>query len=467
MNFMVSNQKRSLIVCACLVFLLFFRARWAFNISYVDETCYLESLHKLLGLEYPGCYLKTHLPGVVLSWVPVATIAGLLSWLSSYSFDQWLMPLLGLFSFGCWVFTLLQLDTINSNNGIDKLYFTKIPWLFSLVFLLNIPVLDFATQLTTMAHATELAVAFLVLRWTHEKKYFLALLFTLWLSIIRLNDIPILFVVFTAMLEQKSIAITKRQKSYLNIMGSIVTLLIAIVAIWLGFFRGHANMKIGTIASSISLGSLKQVLISPVESLLLYLPVWSVTLILGLFFFRKLSWTARAGLLWMILIFLFNAGHRSYWKTDGPHFRFFIGSFVAVLQILFEFKAFISERTKTAIKWLMVFGAIWYSLFVWSGANAYIWTSLYLFKGGFTANYMAYDGTSMPAHLRKLILEPIGLSPIVFSLFSMFPDVPIFSSFSKMQKYTIHGCSLYSLALASLVAVATFFLGSKRGNDPS
>lgn len=459
MNFQLSNSKRYLILSACLVFLLFFRARWAFNISYVDETCYLESLHKLLGMDYPACYLKTHLPGAVLSWVPVAGVAGLLSWLSSYSFEQWLMPLLGLFAFGCWGFTLLQLQSINSKNGIDKLYFTKIPWLFSLVFLLNIPALDFATQLTTMAHATELAVVFLILKWVHQKKYFLAILFTLWLSLIRLNDIPMLLVVFAAMFEQKNITFDARQKRYLIISGSVVTLLISAIAIWLGVIHGHANMKIGTLAGSISLRTLNQVLFSPVESIPLYLPLWSATLILGLIFYRKLSWTARAGLLWMISVFLFNAGHRGYWKTDGPHFRFFLGSFAAVLQLLHELSPQFSDRTKTAIKAIMVFGAIWYSLFVWSGADAYNWTGLYLFKGGLNASYVAYDGSAMPAHLRKLLIEPLGLSPVVFSLFSGFPNAPIFSKFSNMQKYAIHGCALYLLALSSIVATATVILG--------
>ena len=100
MNYSNSSRKHFLLFSCFVVFLLFFRARWAFAISYVDETCYLESLHKLLGLNYPACYLTTHLPGVVLSWVPVAGLAALLSQISSYGFEDWLMPLLGLFSFG-------------------------------------------------------------------------------------------------------------------------------------------------------------------------------------------------------------------------------------------------------------------------------------------------------------------------------------------------------------------------------
>ncbi len=455
MNYSNSSRKHFLLFSCFVVFLLFFRARWAFTISYVDETCYLESLHKLLGLNYPACYLTTHLPGVVLSWVPVAGLAALLSQISSYGFEDWLMPLLGLFSFGCWGLTLFQIDKLIQVRSPRNIATSNYSGMTALLFLLNVPALDFATRLTTMAHATELLVAFLILVFIQEKKFSMALVFSLWLSLIRLNDLLIVLLVLGAILDDKGFSFETPRSRKLATLGILVCLVIAAVGIWLGMIHGHANMKISTIAQSISKDSLLQVILSPVESIFLYLPLWTVTLILGFIHFRKLSWTSRAGIVWMLAVFFFNAGHRGHWKTDGPHFRFFIGSYVAVLQILLELGPSFSRSIQKVIKAALIFGCLWYTLFVWTGADAYNWTRLYTFEGGLSSSYTAYDGSETPAYLRKFVLEPVGLSPIFFSAFSFFKDKELFLQFSHLKKYAIQGCSL--AVLISVTLFSCFF----------
>jgi hypothetical protein len=161
-------------------------------------------------------------------------------------------------------------------------------------------------------------------------------------------------------------------------------------------------------------------------------------------------------------LFLFYAGHRAAWRMDGPHWRFFIGSYLAVLSILFDL-ATSDRRLARALLGVVLWGAFSFTLYQWSCSTPPYW--FHLVTGASPGEtYDSNTGIALSAYARKLFLEPVGTSPIAFSLFSWFPNARIFAGFSGFRIFLLQGPDRWVLTLGTLFALACLpWLGMRVG----
>lgn len=451
------NVRRILfLLSSCVVFLLFFRARWAFSINIVDETCYLEWTHKLIGASYPACYLKTHLPGIAILWLPAALLASLLGYLTGTGLEDWLLPLVALTSLLAWVASLFLINAI-FGLLISKEHSPRLrAWIWPLIFLFNVPVLTYAARHTLMSHAGECLVALLTLYLLLNRRYTLAFVGAIWLTMIRLNDLPIVLMIVGKLIDDRKFSLRQTSQRQAMIVGAVTVCLLAALAYYIGFVSGHANVRLFDILHSVSPKAILQVLFTPEISPVLFLPFWFFALALATFHIRRLSWMSRAGLVWMYVLLIFFIGHTTSWNMDGPHFRFFIGSYVAVLVIWLELaRRFRPSLAKASLVVLSV-AAAWYTCFEWASCPTSYWMKI-VTGSAFFEHYAAYNGSTTPAFLRKMVLEPIGLSPLGFTIYSWFSSSTVFSSLSQFKRYALSGPPLWILT-ATTAAVCTYLL---------
>ncbi len=437
------SRRRDLILFFLgLAFLLFFRGRWAFVIGNFDQGCYVEWLHKLIGAEYPPCYAKTHLPGVALIWLPAAALAGLFH-LVFGGFEDWLIPFAGLSSFLAWGLSLFLLDKTITLLSANRPHWLQ-NWKWSILFLLNVPLLDYATRHNLMSHAAEFLAATLTLYFLVQDRFVIALLCCTWLTLVRLNDLPMLAMVVGRYLDLHRIDLKNREQRRFLIGLGTVSLFVCAVGIYIGVMKGHANVSLFDILKHINLENLSIILFRPGESLILFTFVWVFSLIAGTICFRRLSWMSRGGLGWMVALLVFFVGHRGAYFFDGPHFRFLIASYLAVLTILFELTRSGSARFQKATQWALIVGALWFTTYIWAGVLPHSFIEI-ASGAGFNQLAADYTGATRPLMWRKFILEPVGTSPVGFAVYSWFKDAPSFSSLESFRVYALKGPSLWTL----------------------
>ncbi len=439
-------KKHAVTLISCFVFFLFFRARWAFSINILDETCYLEGLHKLVGMSYPSCYLSTHLPGVALQWLPAAFFAKIFSWFG-FPFEEALQALIAITSFLSWAGALSILHRIITRHAAPNFLGGFGPLLSALLFLLNVPALDFVTKHALMSHAAELLAVALALYFILEGRFLPAIFFCAWLVTMRLNDLPIFFLLVGRMIDVKKISFDRaNRRVFFALAGAL--LVAGGLAAYVGFIKGHASIRVADVIDGIRWDAFKIIFFTPAESVLLFLPLWALSFALGIRYFSRLSWMSRGAVLWSLFLVLFAAGHRYKWTLDSPNLRFFIGCYFGGLAILMELSKSATPRLKSTIRWTLLFGAAWYTLYVWTNVHTSLFVKLITFQQGVDM-YAAYDGSQTSTYLRKLFLEPIGMSPIGFSLYSWGNHLEVFSRFSVFRQYAISGIQLYLLTIYS------------------
>lgn len=439
-------------LCCAIVFLTFFKARWGFRAEGFDESCYLEWLNKLIGRPYPQCYLATHFPGIALLWLPAAGVASLFHGFSGIPFQDWLEPFIGLTAFLLWVGSFSLMIRLYEERVLLSEKRMNPCW--ALLLFLAIPSLEFATRRTFTSHCGEFLLAAATLYFLYKRKYTFALIFAAWSAATRINDLPILAMVVGKLIDDKDLLSKNRARVLLSGFAMCIITAAGYVVYQMGFKVGHAGAQLGDILQKIDLHSIQLVFFQKEYSLFLFAPLWVFSFLLGFTHFKKLSWMARGGLLWMLAVLIFYIGHSGYLTYTGPQLRLFLGTYAAVACIAFELLS-LNRNFFLGFTLVTVFQSLWLTGFEFAQLSPELWFQL--LTGNLHQTYAAYDGSLLPLGVRKLVLEPIGLSPIAFSIYSLWNHTPVFSKFSQFAIYALNGPRLWILAASSSATMAFVF----------
>ncbi len=305
----------ALLIAVCLIFFIFFKVTVALiPYSQLDDWCYLKFAAKTVGEELPGCIGSDYPPGVMLLWFPAAISAKIVAFfIPSVDFSELLAACVGVLSYFYWGSSLFILHPIFKRNVF-----------LTLIISLSVPVLYYSTERTTMTHSSEwflvCALAWTVLR----KRLFPAILFSVVLTALRINDFPALFLPIGLYLDQKK-PIT--QKTLLSALSIPLFILAAILVFFSkhGYHSSHLSTWIGNFTFS-RIGWV----FGGADWGLFFtaLPLLTVN-ILGLYHLRKLSNIGRACILWAVIELAICIG----WKGNGSDFgyRYLIGSYVSLV----------------------------------------------------------------------------------------------------------------------------------------
>lgn len=454
------------------VFLVFFRAKWAFSGGGFDESCYLQYVHHLVGLAYPTCYSQSHFPGIALLWAPAALFSRFLS-AASYPITatQWLVPMVALESFLCWGLALYLIARVQEKY-IGQLTGFSRSYLWPILFLLSVPVLSYSVRETHLVHSGEFVISLLALLMLVEKRYLLATVFITWLSAIRLNDIPMFAMLLGALLDNYSretrqkLDNKKRLRSNqpwklntlfwsIGVLGTALAVLVFRIA----FITGYHHIFLWDLLKTLDLHAIFNVIFSPNLGIAWFAPSWLFLIVLSTIHWKKLSGLSKGAVVWSVLAFLFHSAHAAWWKKDPQQIRYLIGTYAGVLILVFELLPQCSRWVRNLFLSLMVIGALTLTLYNFVGAD--INSGTLILSGKIWSNhtrYFAYDGSSYPLFYRKFILEPLGTAPLGFSVFSWVSKLGLLNPFQNFQSYALRGVSLW-LSTFVTVGSLSYLLG--------
>ncbi len=362
-----SDRFFSLLPVVSVVFLVFFEVPLAFNVrSILDDTCYLGWLHRFLLMPENACPHPYHLPGIAVLWIPAGIAGRLSALLTKTDSFHFISMFIGLTSFACWAGSLFLVEKIGLNLVSDKEQ--RLSPFLVVMFLLSVPVLHYATARSTMAHAGEILLALATVYFASEDKFTLSLVSALWLCATRVNDAPILLVVLGRFLDRHPVRLremTPPQKRW--IAGALVVCgLAAIPVIDLAFihqYGGPTAMPLLGILKSVSWFEMKRVLWGDYWGLFFTGPFWLLCLGAGVVLLKRLSWMARASLVWMVLLLLVAVG----WEGMGNSFgyRYLIGTYAGCLVIWLELLPILGAKARALFKSALVLEALWLTHLTW------------------------------------------------------------------------------------------------------
>jgi len=341
-SFWTSELATVLFLIAC-VFLLFFRARWAFVFAWnSDDGCYMHTLGNWIGMTAHGCQeagrRHYYALGTPLLWLPAALPASALAWLTNTVTEDWVAPMVGLWSFFLWGIALIFLQkTLAHARILNSLGWKSSP-LAALILLLCVPALYYATHRTIMAHTAEIACAMATLYFTRVRAWPLACVASLLLLLTRYNDAPVVLFLGGAFLDalQKSpqsllprwSVATNRRAVFgcLTVLGSLMLALAS--------FVGFQNYTLLDLLKAMSWASVSTVFLGLDFGTLWTAPWLIAAVLLGAVFFRRLSWAARGAWFWMVLEFVLIIG----WNGTGSDFgyRYLIGCYAGAIALWIE-----------------------------------------------------------------------------------------------------------------------------------
>lgn len=445
----VNHPKNQFTIAAlCAIFLLFFRARWAFEPSWQsDDGCYLAQAIGMAGMDNSSICSNLSqnyfAPGAPLLWLP-ATLLG--KWgadfLGGGSRAAWVTTLGSLENFLFWGMSLGLVLGVTSRSSALRLDARgeKDPSFLSLLFLLNVPVLYYATHRPFMSHAAEwmMASAFLFalsrenLRWATG----LAALLTL----IRFNDFPAFLLILGKAIDRAPNARLSRTAR---------TLLAALGAVSAYFIFGfkYSYYSVSHLIRDFSWSYIPTFLFGLDFGVVWTAPFWLSALLLGTWFLPRLSWCARGAWAWMFLEALLCVG----WGGNGSDFayRYLIGSYAAALVVWFK----ILERKRE--QFLRPFLAI-------VGLGAF--TLTYFLVTYKTISGMGPHSPSHGLHNPDFLWKSVTslfTQPEVFSVAALqqLPLVTVYLSWfhasdPAFQRYLVSpGVSLITLTLATVLSL--------------
>lgn len=414
------------------VFLLFFRARSAFTISgQYDDVCYVQWLYRLLGVSFSQtCYADFYLPGPALFWFPGGVLALITARLSGTSVDAWIPIFIGVTAFACWAASLFFIDRIMRHFRPDS------PAWLSLVTLAAIPVLYYCTARSCMAHAPEIflssAIVYLLLR----KQIWVPLLLAFWLTLVRVNDAPIIFVVLARAWDLHPVGPFRQRLAFLAAVLSVPLL-------WFAFVKGYGGADyLHKILGEITPAEIARTFFEGRDGLLWSGPWWLACLSLGIVSLRSLSWMSRVAAAWMLLLLLVCIG----WTTSGGNlfYRYLIGTYPVAIVILMERWPQLSTRTQRIFQGLLVYEAVYLTVVTWINASRY--------QDFFGAVSSASGLGWVKAAVAPVLL--VGVSPPGLSAFSWMGDRLTRWFSVPPPDYTLQGPALWALSLLSLAGIA-------------
>ncbi len=356
----------SLLLVIAGVFLIFFEVPLAFNVrEIIDDTCYLSWLHRFLFIPDTACPQAYHLPGTALLWIPAGIAGRIGAFLLHSGPSHWISTFIGLTSYACWAASLILVDRFVSRSPSSRL--RNFSWVA--LFLLSVPVLHYATARATMAHAAEIFLALTTLYLATKRHYTASLIFGFWLCATRVNDAPIILVIFARMWDERASSIggiTTRQKR-LAAGAILVTLLASIPIIRLAFFHyygGASTTGLIPILKNISWREFFHVMGGDYWGLIFTGPFWLLGLGAGIVFFQRLSWMARASWFWMALLLLVAIGWGGMGNSFG--YRYLIGTYAGLLILWIELIPLLSSAWDKAFKVALIAQAAWLTHLTWT-----------------------------------------------------------------------------------------------------
>jgi len=433
-----------MLIASLLIFHIFFRPRWAFSPQLHDAHCYLEWLHEFLFQHYPECYSRAHLPGIAFLWIPAGILAKLFSWITQTSLYLWVTAFVGIQSFLAWVATLFLIDHLGAGfNKNSKYPFNSVFW--SLCLLLCIPVITFATRQTIDTHANELFLSFLLVYFLFRKKILYSFLIAILLTLVRLNDFPVILVVLGFLIDQnrEKLKITRKQLIAFSIISFIVLLPGFFYIYKVAFVTGYNGVNLLQAFSKFSLSHIFETLFTDGMGFFWMAPWWMFCFSLGLWKFKLLSWTARGGLLWMLAeLILIILLYKIRWDYNSPTWRYAMGSHAAVFIIWWEVVPGFSDRAIRILKWFVSLCAVWLS---------------YYFFLKEIPQVGALDFFQMILY-PKALTPPIALTPLGFNLFSFLSDHPLIAlKYPQYTQYAFKGTPLYILTAVNIISLTALF----------
>ncbi len=325
------------------LFLLCFRALPAFRLyTDIDDLCYATWTAKLLGMHPDTCIGGDFPPGSGVLWSP----AGILTLFSSgWNPDAFfaVIPIwVGALSFFYWVASGMLFG--------------------SMLFLLNIPVLYYATHRTTMIHAPEIFLAALLVWVSIRGKAWWSLVLSVLLMMLRLNDVPGLLFPLVLFLERRSESAGKSKNHLGLILASVAGVVALGIVAWISV-RGYHSTRLPKLISDFSFARASGVFVGADWGLLWTAPFWLFCLGFGAIQWKQLGTLARVGLAWMG----FEGVICLFWKGNGSDFayRYLIGSYAGAFLIWQEIRSGRFELSEKIARVLARVNAVWLFWLTW------------------------------------------------------------------------------------------------------
>lgn len=461
-------------VCALAygaVFLLFFRANWAFTIRRLsDENSYLGWIDFFLGTFLSGDPLAApmkknfYAPGAPLAFLPAGFVARAVSVFLPVDPIAWRWAFVGAFSSLLWIvcFYLMirvaeDLEFIPPKPPGERRGLRAYAIAFALLACTQI--FHFAFQRPLMAHTVELATALASLHFALVGRFRLAFGFAVALALTRYNDLPIFLVVLGRYADtrpgglgsQTALGFFRRHPDL-----SAASLGISVWIGYLAFVKGYGGYTFTDLFLGFSIWDAYRFFFGLDWGLIWLLPFWWWAFLVGVVHFPRLSWAARASVVWMLaegLVCLL-------WGTNGGSFglRYLVGSSLGAMLVGSEW---IRQRPERARRFLALVSAnaVWllFLTFVfWSVEYTTFVDNRFFIPESFEA---IFD----PAFLA----ESFGRSPIATTLEFLRSDLRPGGSLVVRGDFVdlrYEGCLVVGGMLATVLAYAGVFLYTRTRN---
>jgi hypothetical protein len=330
------------LVIACFIFLFFFHSARAFEFGFMnwqtDQGCYLQHLGDYIGIE--GEHLckafaygkNDHANGVALIWILPGLIGKLIAHLRHEDVTFWVLPFAGLSSYACWVtaiFAVLKILRLRAETlGL------KWKWLplFALFVIFNTYTLHYGTADVFLAHSAEIMLSFACAYFLLKDELLIALFFAVFLTVTRYNDAPVVLLLIGRWLDRATVNqsirdMKLRSKVFLG-TGSAALLGIGI---WISCFRGYYGATLPSMLMDLQWANFREFLYSTHWGIIWSGSWWLAALLLGACYFMRLSYLARASVVWLALEALLVI----VWGGNGTDFgnRYLSGSYSAALLV--------------------------------------------------------------------------------------------------------------------------------------
>lgn len=447
------------------LFLVFFRGRWALHPGIHDDQCYLEWLHKFILTPYHACYSSSHLPGVAIQWIPAGWVAKTIAHFTEVPISTWLEPIIGLQTFFTWGLCLIILQKIFFKMGVSLSNSKKV----ALIFLLNLPALEFLTQFTFTTVAAEMLVSGSLLLSILNQKWLWAFSLALLLNATRINDPAAFLLIGGALIDlqrENPQFLSKKIKLALGVLFFSFVLIALGFTLYVGFVTGYNGVFITDLLPRLSPYRWWRGLFMGSWGLFWTAPAGILGFILCSLYFKKLSWLARAGVVWVFseiaIIVVLNELRADY---TNPPWRYIIGSLIGLIPAVVETVKLLSKSTHRS---LLVGAKI---LAGWQVYLAFVTHSFTILNYWKVARWV--DDWSL-LHYVYLLRDPVDLikllyvAPVGFSVFSWGKNLTYFQKYQNYVKYAVEGPSLYLLTLSTicaLLALTLYFANKLSRND--
>lgn len=333
-----------------------------------DDRAYLCAAEKWVGVFSEGCPPSSHFSGAAISWFPALVLARFFSFLTEDSFEAWAGFWVGLSSFLFWFLSLFLIERIIRSYQLEeepnpaKHFISSLS--FPVIFLLNVPVLYFATTRTFMVHTPELFWSLVFVYLLKKGKWGKGLAALVVLLATRPGNLGAVFL-FPAFLESSSLwqQIPKR----VRVLGIFVFSAVSGLIIFKIIVSGYNGSFLIPMILNFHWHSIGTLLFAEDFGLLWSQPVWLVGVFLWIRHIKRGNpVTAGAGL------WLFISGLTAlFWPTRGGTFgyRYLIGSYAAVLLLFLESVSYwtpqVGHQMVRLAKTFLIFGAFWGAIQSW------------------------------------------------------------------------------------------------------